>query len=235
MKKLLSILLAFTLAFPFTMSADNVTIRIKAMRCEECAHKVGKALNAHQGINSLDFNLERRTVTVDYDPALISTDSINAILKKTGRYQPSVYNPNDVIRKAMGLQVEEMQSMDDLIRIMNNLYKVEGMDSVVPHLEQHWVFVRYDANRTDRATIISSLMKGGFTPVAHYTDSRISHAYFKFSPAGVDAEGTADEVLALDGVDDVCYNPQLGSLAITYLNDQISKEKLEEEVNQLLK
>ena len=44
MKKLLSILLTFTLVFPFTMSADNVTIRIKAMRCEGCAHKVGKAL-----------------------------------------------------------------------------------------------------------------------------------------------------------------------------------------------
>ena len=233
MKKLFSCLLALALTLPLlTASADSVTVRIKAMRCEDCAHKVNTALSSKPGIESLDFNLERRTVTVEYNPALTCTDSIYAALKSTRRYMPSEYNPKEVIRRGMGLKVEEMKTSEDSLCIMEGLGNEVGIDSIGPNMAKGYIFVRYDANRTDRATICQHLEDLGFTPVAYYTSPVISHAYFKIPPA-LCTEDTVEQVLTIDGVDDANVNEHLGSLAITFVNTTTTREKLEKEISKI--
>lgn len=225
-KKLFTLLLLFSTAnAAMSASIDTLVVRIKAMRCEECAHKVVLALNGKPGVEGLLFDLEKRTVAIAYDPAKTNTDSICATLVATKRYKPSTYDPKEKIRRGMGLKADEMKTEADAEFIKKNLYEMVGMDSVGPNLAKGYIFVRYDANKTTKATIREKLKEIGFTPVNYYTSNIISFAYFKI-PTEAANDATIETVLSLDGVDDANVNPAKGSLAITYENTVTNPEKL---------
>ena len=230
LKKIFSIF-SFLVVVNAAMAAsiDTLVVRVKAMRCEECANKVSKALRPKEGIEDLSFNLERRTVAVAYDPAKTNKEDIYAILTATGRYKPSDYSATEMIRRGMGLKTEELQTPADAERIMQNMSSMEGIDSFAPNVAKRYVFVRYDANKTDKATIREKLESLGFTPVTYYTSNIISFAYFKM-PAEAATEENLEMILALDGVEDVNANPAKGSLAITFVNTQTTEEKLLSEI-----
>ncbi len=207
---------------------DTLTWRIKSMRCEDCAHKVSTALRRNKAIESLKFNLERRTVTIAYNSSKTCPDSIVNYLRGT-RYKPSGYDRNDVIHRGMGLQMADMHCQNCASRIMKRLSQTEGVDSIAPHVDKHYVFFRYDANKTSKAEIRKTLGDMGFTPVTYYTSKNISFAYFNI-PAEKVSDETIETVLAIDGVDDANVNKRQKSLAITYVNTETNEEKLLQEL-----
>ncbi|MBR1395642.1 MAG: copper ion binding protein [Prevotella sp.] len=225
MKKLILLAAAMLLAITITAANETIVLRIKGMRCEECAHKVTTVLKKLPGIESMNFDLEKRTVTVEYDAALTCTDSIRQRLARTGRYKPTAYSKTDVIHRGIGLQMADMHCQNCVDRITRCLQAMEGIDSLGPHLDKHYFFIRYDANKTSKADIRQALLGLGFTPVNYYTSKDISFAYFDI-PKEDCTEATIEEVLAMDGVDDVNVNPKRGTLAITYVNKDTSTEKL---------
>ena len=230
MKKLLLLMAATLMTITMTAANEKTTLRIKGMRCEEEAHKVNTVVKQLDGIQSLDFDLEKRTVTVSYDGTLTCADSIKARLDRIGgRYKTSPYDKNEVITRGMGLQMSDMHCQNCADRIMKRLETVEGIDSMSPHLDKQYLFIRYDANKTCKADIRKTLVELGFTPVTYYTSKVISFAYFNI-PTEACTEDTIEEVLAMDGVDDVNVNPRQGSLAITYVNNETSVEKLQEQI-----
>ena len=224
LKKIFSVFL-FLIVVNAAMAAstDTLVIRIKGMRCEEESNKVNKLLRPNAGVEDLVFDLEKRIVTVTYDPSKTNRDEICAAL--TGRLKPSAYDPKEMIRRGMGLKTEELQTPADAERIMQNMSSMVGIDSISPNIAKRYVFVRYDANKTTKAAIREKLESLGFTPVTYYTSNIISFAYFKM-PAEADTEENLEMILALDGVEDVNANPEKGSLAITYVNTQTTEEKL---------
>lgn len=204
---------------------DTLTVRIKAMRCEDCAHKVNVALMKAPGIEGISFDLEKRTVTVEYNPAETCADSICAVLTATKRYKPTPYSKTEFIRRGMGLWVNEMATDKEAEFIKNGLSSVEGIDSIGPNVDRRYIFVRYDANKTSKAKIASQLMALGFTPTAFYTSKIISYAYFTIPAEAANAH-TKEVALALEGVDDATVNVTRKSLAITYVNTETSLEVL---------
>lgn len=230
-KLLLAMMLQTSLFAVNSFATDTLTVRIKGMRCEECAHKVKNVLKNDKGIGDIRFNIERRTATIAYDPATTCTDSIYARLLATGRYKAKPYDPTEVIHKGMGLRMDDMHCQKCAERIINRIGRMEGVDSLAPHLDQHRFFIRYDANRTCRADIVDALVKLGYTPVSFYTDKRISYAYYVI-PSEQTTDETIETVLTIDGVDDVNVNSRRKSLAVTYLNTKISDDKLLEEIRQ---
>ncbi len=210
-----------------TVSAatDTLTVRIKGMRCEECAHKVKNVLGKLNGIEGIRFNIERRTASVAYDPQKTSEGNIKECLAATGRYKASPYNPTEVIHRGIGLQMADMHCQNCANRIMKRLQAMEGIDSMAPHLDKHYMFIRYDANRTSKADIRKALGELGYTPVNYYTSKNISFAYFKI-PAEQVTEETVETVLAMDGVDDANVNARQRSLAITYVNTETNEQRL---------
>ena len=205
--------------------SDTLIVRIKAMRCEECAHKVTVALRKDKGVKEMDFDLERRTVTVQYDPSQTCRDSICSRLAATGRYKPSGYDPEEMIRRGMGLQMGELENEACAGRIMEKLKDMVGIDSLAAHIDKGYMFIRYDANKTCKADIKEALMALGFTPTTYYTSKIISFAYFKI-PAKAAKEENVEQVLALKGVDDATINPKNCSLGITYVNTETNEEQL---------
>ena len=208
---------------------DTLVVRIKGMRCEECAHKVNKLLRQKGGIENIDFNIERRTATIAFNPQVTSVDSIKASLAATVRYKTSEYNPSEVIRKGIGLQMSDMHCQKCADRIMTRLQQMEGIDSMSPHLDKHYMFIRYDANRTCRDEIVKVLSQLGFTPVTYYTSKVISYAYFNI-PSDKANEETIETAMGLEGVDDANVSPRNKSLAITYVNNETTEDKLLEEL-----
>lgn len=225
MRKVLLLTAAMLTTITMTAADKTIVFRIKGMRCEDCAHKVTTVLAKLPGIENTNFDLEKRTVTIDYDTKQVSGDSIKAQLDRTGRYKTSVYNENEVIRRGIGLQMGDMHCQGCANRIMKHLQTMEGIDSMAPHLDKQYMFIRYDANKTCKADIRQALLELGYTPVNYYTSKDISFAYFNI-PQEACTEATIEEVLTLDGVDDANVNPKQGSLAITYVNKETSAEKL---------
>ena len=204
---------------------DTVTVRIKGMRCEECAHKVKTVVKRLPGIDGMTFNFERRTATISFDRAQTCVDSIQARLATTGRYKASSYSPNDTIIRGMGLRIEDMHCQNCYNRISQRLQTMVGIDSMAPHLDKQYIFVRYDANRTCKDEIKRALGELGFTPVNYYSGPKVAYAYYNIPEGQVNQE-TIDEVIIVDGVEDANVNSRQKSLAVTYFTDETNAEKL---------
>lgn len=231
-KKMILMALCAICTLMANAASDTITVRVKAMRCEECGHKVKNALRQNPGVGALEFNYERRTVKIAYDPQKTDVDSIYRSIATTKRYKASTYDPNKKIRKAFGLRIDDMHCQKCVDRIAQKLNAIHGMDSIAAHLDKHYYFIRYDANRTSQAEIRSTLVKAGYTPVNYYTDKRISWAYY-IIPADAATDENVESVLAIEGVDDVNVNPRRKTMAITYLNTTLTPEKLLDEVHKL--
>ena len=108
MIKLLTTAALLTMSITMTAANETIVLRIKGMRCEECAHKVTTVLRQLEGIEGVNFDLEKRTATVEFDASKTCTDSIKGRLAATGRYKSSPYIPADVINRGMGLQMSDM-------------------------------------------------------------------------------------------------------------------------------
>ncbi|MBP5338148.1 MAG: cation transporter [Prevotella sp.] len=217
--------LLFSFLFSPAGAQVTITLRIKGMKCEECGHKVMVAVKQLPGIESMRFNYERRTTTIVYDPTQTCVDSIEARLAATGRYKASSYSPDEVIRRGFGLRMDDMHCQKCADRIAAKLKQIEGIDSMSPHLDKNYYFIRYDANRTSKAVIREALQGLGFTPVNYYSGPKVSYAYYNI-PATQTTQETMDEVLILKGVEDVNVNPARKSLAVTYFTDETNADQL---------
>jgi len=232
MKKLfLLAVAAFMLTTTHAENTDTLTVRIQGMRCSECGHKVKNILRKDKGVGTMEFNYERRTVKIAYDPQKTTVENIYASLAASGRYAAKPYSPTEVIRRDMGQRIDDMHCQKCVDRIAQVLNKMEGIDSIAPHLDKHYYFIRYDANRTSRDEIRAALNKAGYTPCNYYSSPKIAWYYLTL-PADQCTEETQETVLAINGVEDVNVNPKRRSMAITYFNDEIQGDKLLEQIQQ---
>ncbi len=233
MNSFLSILLLLTVwsASAVAQQSDTLTVRIKGMRCDECAHKVMTKVMENKGVDDITFNIERRTATIVYDKLKTNADEIQAPLKGT-RYNPTSYSTDDVIMRGFGQRMAELRSEADAQRAIEALQGRVGIDSLAPHVKKNYLFIRYDANRTDRAGIRKALVDAGFTPSNYYTGPKIAYANFNI-PADKLHAVSVDDFMALDGVEDACINMRRATVAITYFNDETTAHKLTAAVSAL--
>ena len=224
MKKIF--LIAFAAGMLTTAQAgDTLTVRIDGMHCDNCSRKVRQLLKPEAGVNSIATNIERHTATIVYDKALTSAASLRAKLDATERYKTSAYNASDIIMNGIGLRIDDMHCQKCADRITQRLQKVSGVDSLTFKLDKHYVYVRYDANRTSRADIRAALVQSGYTPCTYYKSDKGAYAYYLL-PAEQATEDTQETVLAIDGVGDVTVSPRRKAMAVAYFSDEVTAEQL---------
>ena len=231
MKKILIIMTLLLTAQLGVMAQDidTLTVRIKGMRCEECAHKVKNVVKKLGGIDGITFNIERRTASIAFDKRQVCADSIKARLAATVRYKATAYSPSDTIMRGFGLRIADMHCKNCYNRISKRLQDEVGIDSMAPHLDKQYIFVRYDANKTCKAAIRKVIDGLGFTPVNYYSGPKVSYAYY-IIPAEQVSQETIDEVLMLDGVEDANVNDKKKSLAVTFFTDETNADKLQADI-----
>lgn len=225
-RKIILTTCALTVSFVAgAQTMDTLTVRIPGMRCDDCAHKVMVALTDSAGaIGNIDFDLERRTATIPYDPQKTSPQRIEDILAATRRYKSKPYSPDEVIRRGIGIRLFEMTTAADADKAVAQLKGKAGIDSLAPHVDKGYLFVRYDANKTKKAVIKRALTDAGFTTVNYYTGDKVAFGYFKVD--GSPRQDVIDNLIYTEGVEDVSYNPVLHTLGVTYFNNETTAEKL---------
>lgn len=210
---------------------DTITVRIKGMRCDECAHKVMTKVMENKGVGDIWFNIERRTASISYDRTKTDEKEVLKPLKGT-RYNPTSYAPADIIMRGFGQRMAELRTDADGLRVIKVLQGKVGVDSLALHMNKNYLFIRYDANRISRADIRRYLIDEGFTPSNYYTGAKVAYANYTI-PADKAAGVKVDDILALDGVEDACINVARGTLAVTYFNDETTAAKLDEGIRAL--
>lgn len=63
------------------------TIKVEGMSCGHCQMSVKKAVEAVEGVQKADVNLQTKQVTIDYEEGKANLEKVKAAIKEAG-YQP---------------------------------------------------------------------------------------------------------------------------------------------------
>lgn len=62
-------------------------IKVEGMSCMHCQLRVKKAVEAVEGVQRADVNLQTKLVTVDYEEGKTNLEKVKAAIRETG-YEP---------------------------------------------------------------------------------------------------------------------------------------------------
>jgi len=63
------------------------TIKVEGMSCMHCQLRVKKAVEAVEGVQRADVNLQTKQVTVDYEEGKVNLEKVRAAIREAG-YEP---------------------------------------------------------------------------------------------------------------------------------------------------
>ena len=63
---------------------DKVNIRVEGMTCGGCVSSIQKALTARNGVEIVSGSVADKTVTVDFDPAIIGQADLESAIEQAG-------------------------------------------------------------------------------------------------------------------------------------------------------
>lgn len=94
--KIIALAIAIVASLSITVSAkdsekQSVTFLV-SMSCENCKKRIENTLSYEKGVKSLEVNLSRKTVTVEYDPKKTTADKLKAAIQDLG-YTATVFTP----------------------------------------------------------------------------------------------------------------------------------------------
>jgi copper chaperone CopZ len=130
---------------------------------------------------------------------------------------------------SLTVKIEDMHCRKCSDRITKQISTLEGIQFTKPRLGNHTFFVRFDSDKTNRAEIVNTITKGGYTPVGYCEKS--DNIYFLI-PAEQATQETIDAVKAIEGVKDANTNAGRKSLAVTFNKETISAEALQAALQQ---
>ncbi|AKB81939.1 MULTISPECIES: heavy-metal-associated domain-containing protein [Methanosarcina] len=63
------------------------TIKVEGMSCMHCQMRVKKAVEAVEGVQKADVNLQTKQVTIDYEEGKANTEKVKDAIREAG-YEP---------------------------------------------------------------------------------------------------------------------------------------------------
>jgi len=66
------------------VSKQTQELNVQGMSCQHCVHAVKTSVSAIAGVDSVDVSLEKNLVTVGFDPAQTSLQSIETAIEDEG-------------------------------------------------------------------------------------------------------------------------------------------------------
>jgi copper chaperone len=63
------------------------TIKVEGMSCMHCQLRVKKAVEAVEGVQKADVNLQTKQVTIDYEEGKVNLEKVKDVIRETG-YEP---------------------------------------------------------------------------------------------------------------------------------------------------
>jgi copper chaperone len=66
------------------MAQQTTTLNVNGMSCQHCVRAVKSSVGALAGVRSVDVSLEKKLVTVGFDPGVTSLDAIKHAITDEG-------------------------------------------------------------------------------------------------------------------------------------------------------
>ena len=63
---------------------DRTAIKVEGMSCSHCENAIKQSVGAMEGVNEVFVNLEKKTVSVDYNSSKVSLDKIKKEIEDQG-------------------------------------------------------------------------------------------------------------------------------------------------------
>jgi copper chaperone len=66
------------------MTRETMKLNVDGMSCQHCVHAVKTSVGGLKGVDSVDVSLEKKLVTVAYDPTLVGLPAIRTAIEDQG-------------------------------------------------------------------------------------------------------------------------------------------------------
>jgi copper chaperone len=66
------------------MGKQTLTLTVQGMSCQHCVHAVKTSVGALNGVQGVDVSLEKKLVTVGFDPTLVAEPAIRTAIEDQG-------------------------------------------------------------------------------------------------------------------------------------------------------
>jgi len=63
---------------------EKLTLKVKDMSCEHCVKAITTAVNTLSGVFKVAIDLKTKTVTIEHDPMLVTSDTIRCKIEEQG-------------------------------------------------------------------------------------------------------------------------------------------------------
>ena len=130
------------------------------------------------------------------------------------------------------VRIDDMHCRKCSNRITARLSQIEGIDTMIPRIARHSLFVRFDAKQVPEDSIRAAISQIGYTPVNYYGKQPTAFAYFNI-PAEAATQDNLEKVKALQAVSDANVNQRRGALAVAYYSNEATAEQLLADIQKL--
>ncbi|KAL3518892.1 hypothetical protein ACH5RR_021481 [Cinchona calisaya] len=134
-------------------------LRVKGMACTSCSESVERALLMVDGVKKAVVGLALEEAKVHYDPSITNTDRITEAIEDSGFEANLISSGTDVNK--VHLQLEGINSQDDLTIIRCSLESLEGVNHVEMDVKEHKVTVSYESDSIGPRYLIQSIEEAG--------------------------------------------------------------------------
>ena len=90
MRKMILSIAMVLMALTAAAEKQTVTLYVHDMECNSCKAKVEKTLAFERGVQDLEFNLEKRQVTITYNDEKTTVEKLQQALMKYNKYTSQV-------------------------------------------------------------------------------------------------------------------------------------------------
>jgi copper chaperone len=66
------------------MAKQTLNLNVEGMSCQHCVHAVKSSVSALTGVDTVEVSLEKKLVTVGFDPAATNLQSIKSAIEDQG-------------------------------------------------------------------------------------------------------------------------------------------------------
>ena len=66
------------------MAKQTLDLTVEGMSCQHCVHAVKRSVAALAGVDKVDVSLEKKSVTVGFDPGVTSLQAIKTAIEGQG-------------------------------------------------------------------------------------------------------------------------------------------------------
>lgn len=66
------------------MAKQTMTVNVEGMSCQHCVHAVKGAVVALKGVDAVEVSLEKKLVTLSFDPALVGLPAVKTAIEDEG-------------------------------------------------------------------------------------------------------------------------------------------------------